>query len=152
MLWTRRAIIQVINNIVITTLETRIPAFTSFRARDIRAHYNISTLNMSRTSCTAGPCPDSVHKSILPKPLLQEKKYFREPLHASADPRNRTDVLSTISTKPAKVQLLPDSWGKSRENWLIKEKLDQSLEIHTEAQPCDCKNNVENREKCTHWI
>ena len=76
---TRTLIIQVINkNIVIATLTTKIPAFTSFRASNIRAHYSMSTSNISSIYCRAtymaGPGPDSDHKSILSKPLLQEKE------------------------------------------------------------------------------
>lgn len=65
----------------------------------------MSTPNMSNIYCRAtrmaGSGPDSDHKSILSKPLLQEKKYFREPLHVDAGPRNRIDVSPANSNKPS---------------------------------------------------
>lgn len=77
-LGTRIVIIQVINKtMAITTLKTKIAAFTSFRAKNIRAHY-VSTPNMSniyrRATHMAGPGLDSDYKSILSKPLLQKEK------------------------------------------------------------------------------
>lgn len=100
--------------VVITTLlfiKTKIQLLR-FRARNIRAYYNMSTPNMSNIHCTG----THMSATVLIQTINQfcsnlysrKKKYFSELLHVDAGPHNRIEVLTASSNKPDKAQLLPD--------------------------------------------